>query len=271
MHNKKLLTAAITTAGVAGMVLPLATPALAAPAPPREAYGSMELGGPLQYETFFALQNGRNHGGIDYTNWTYAEPGSGVWAPVAGSHALVFTYQGSNYAHTLNGGLSLVAVSPDQLRFSGTGEYNAQAGATWKINGTVTDGRFSAKITYNGTLQPGYKVALNGKVARDGSVSGMAKSSTGQALTFTMPAGTFISVLHYVAPVTSVQVKGHDATFRFTIPAKVPGLAGTKITVKIHDGGPGRAHDTYAHGVTGTPLSLYPIIGGPGVTVKGGH
>jgi hypothetical protein len=32
-------------------------------------------------------------------------------------------------------------------------------------------------------------VTLAGKVAKDGSVSGIAKSSTGQALTFTMPAG----------------------------------------------------------------------------------
>ena len=42
----------------------------------------MELGGAgaLQYETFLALQGfGRNHGVVDYTNWTYAEPGSGVW------------------------------------------------------------------------------------------------------------------------------------------------------------------------------------------------
>jgi len=47
--------------------------------PPREAYGSVELGGPLQYEQFLALQGfGRNHGQVNYTNWTYAEPGSGV-------------------------------------------------------------------------------------------------------------------------------------------------------------------------------------------------
>ena len=53
---------------------------------PRVAAGSVELGNPLQYETFLALQSvGHHHGGVDYTNWTYAEPGSGVWAP-AGRH-----------------------------------------------------------------------------------------------------------------------------------------------------------------------------------------
>lgn len=267
MYHKKFLTAAITTAGVAGMVVPLAAPAVAAPAPPRTAYGSMELGRPLQYETFLALQNGRTHGSVDYTNWAYAEPGSGVWAPARGAHALVFTYQGSKYAHTLNGGLKLVAVSPDQLLFTGTGRYNGQAGATWTIRGTVTDSRLSATITYNGTLQPGYKVTLNGNIARNGSAYGTARSSTGQVLAFAMPARTFFSVLHYAAPITSVQVRGHDATFKYTVPVRVPGLTGVKITVKVHDGGPGRVHDTYAAGVTGHRLSAYPITGGPGVTV----
>jgi hypothetical protein len=229
----------------------------------------MELGNPLQYETFLALQSGRNHGDVDYTNWTYLEPHSGVWAPATGSHALVFTYQGSQYTHTLNGGLTLVAMSPDRLAFSGSGEYGpAGASATWAISGHVTDGSLGATITYNGTLTPGYKVTLSGKVAANGSASGTALSSTGQKLTFAMPAGTFVSVLHYIAPVSTVQVQGHDATFQFIIPASVPGLAGTRVTVKVHDGGPGALHDTYAAGVTGTLLTPYPIIGGPGVTVK---
>jgi hypothetical protein len=38
--------------------------------------------------------------------------------------------------------------------------------------------------------------------------------------------------------------------------------------VTVHDGGRGIAHDTYAHGVTGGQLSAYPIIGGPGVTIR---
>jgi hypothetical protein len=62
-------------------------------------------------------------------------------------------------------------------------------------------------------------------------------------------------------------VQRHDATFQFTIPASVPGLAGTRVTVKVHDGGYGARHDAYAAGVTGTTLTPYPIIGGPGITV----
>jgi hypothetical protein len=270
---RKIITGAATLTLVAGLTATTAGAASASTqwhptAPPREAVGSVELGNPLQYEQFLALQGfGRFHGDVDYTNWTYADPGSGVWAPAAGQHGLVFTYQGSQYAHTLNGGLKLVARSPEQLAFRGSGEYNGQAGATWAISGQVVKGTVRATITYNGTVNPGYSVTLVGTVASDGSVSGTAKDSLGEALTFTMPTGSFVSVLHYIAPIQAAQVLRHDATFRFTIPASVPGLAGTSVTVKVHDGGWGRWCDTYAHGVTGTPLSPYPIIGGPGITV----
>ena len=182
---------------------------------------------------------------------------------MAGSHALVFTYQGSQYAHTLNGGLKLYALSPERLAFSGSGSYSG--GGTWTIRGQVDRGRVSATIAYDGQS---YKVFMTGKVASDGSVSGIARSSTKQALTFTMPAGSFASVLHYVAPIQSAHVQRHNATFKFTIPARVAGLAGTKVTVKVHDGGFGPRHDRYAHGVTGTQLSPYPIIGGRGITVR---
>jgi len=274
--SRKVIYAAATPLTLAGLLaITAATPASAAVRPlPHEAYGSMELGNPLQYEQFLALQGfGRFHGNVDYTNWTYAEPGSGVWGPALNASGatkaipLVFTIGGSTYAHTLNGGLSLTALSPDRLQFSGTGEYS-QPGYPWTIKGTVTDGRIRATIVYGPGLNPGYTLVLNGRVASDGSVSGTATSSAGQTLAFSMPAGSFVSVLHYVAPIRSDQIQRHNATFQFTIPASVPGLAGTKVTVKVHDGGPGRAHDTYAHGVTGTPLSPYPIIGGPGVTVR---
>ena len=266
--SRKMIYAAAAPLTLAGLLATTAaTPASAAvrPPAPREAYGSMELGSPLQYETFLALQGfGRYHGVVDYTNWTYAEPGSGVYAPQSGAHQLTFVYQGAPYAHTLNGGLNLVALSPDRLAFSGTGFYDG-GGITWTITGRVTDAALTATIAYDGQT---YTVFLTGKVAADGSVSGTAKSSTGQVLTFTMPAGTFASVLHYIAPIRSDQIRGHDATFQFTIPRNVAGLAGTKVTVKVHDGGFGRVHDRYAAGVTGTPLQPYPIIGGPGVTVR---
>ena len=268
IKTRTIITSAAAVAVTAGLAVTTAGAASAATLPtrplPRVAVGSVELGNPLQYETFLALQGaGRFHGDVDYTNWTYAEPGSGVWAPEAASHALVFTYQGSQYTHTLNGGLNLTALSPERLAFSGSGSYNG-GGITWRINGQVANGKVRATIAYDGQS---YKVVLTGTVASDGSVSGIARSSTGQALTFTMPAGSFTSVLHYIAPIKSATVKRHDATFQFTIPAG-SNLAGTRVTVKVHDGGYGARHDTYAHGVTGTQLTPYPIIGGPGVTVR---
>src|SRR5579864_8168520 len=138
MNPKTLLTKTALTAGALG-VLATAGAATASAAsasttqrhdPARVAYGSVELGSPLQYEQFLALQGfGRHHGTVDYTNWTYAEPGSGVYAPAgetAPGHvttpiALTFTFKNTPYAHTLNGGLKLTALSPDKLAFSGTG------------------------------------------------------------------------------------------------------------------------------------------------------
>ena len=81
---------------------------------------------------------------------------------MAGSHALVFTYQGSQYAHTLNGGLKLYALSPERLAFSGSGSYSG--GGTWTIRGQVDRGRVSATIAYDGQS---YKVFMTGKVASD--------------------------------------------------------------------------------------------------------
>lgn len=105
----------------------------------------------------------------------------------------MFTYGGA-YNHTLNGGLKLVALSPERLAFSGTGFSGTQ---TWKIHGEVFRGsHIRATIAYDNST---YKVLMTGKV---------------------------------------------------------------------HDGGWGARHDRYAYGVTGTVLTPYPIIGGPGVTIR---
>ena len=261
--SRKTIIYAAAPLTLAGMLATTAATAASAAPLPRQATGSVELAGPLQYEQFLALQSGRYHGTVDYTNWANTQygAGSGVYAPAAAPIALTFTFGGGQYAHTLNGaGLKLVALSPDRLAFSGTGSY---PGITWKISGQVNDSRLTATITYDQKVGGKvYRVVMTGKVAKDGSVSGSARSSQAQALKFTMPAGSFPSVLHYVAPVQSAQIKGHDATFTFVIPSKVAGLAGVKVTVKVHDGGPAW-RDTYAHNG-----AAYPIIGGPGITVR---
>ena len=96
-----------------------------------------------------------------------------------------------------------------------------------------------------------------GLIAADGSVSGTATDSNGATLSFTMPADSAFEVLNYTAPVTWAAVyQNHNANFVFTIPKKAPaGLAGLCIIVKVHDGGPGYVHDTYAHGSAQAPTT----------------
>jgi hypothetical protein len=276
--TRTIITGAAALAVTAGVALTTAGAASAATLPakplPRVAAGSVELGSPLQYEKFLAIQRGPFHGGVNYTNWTYAEPGSGVWVPAGETspsqttspEALVFNYLGTPYAHTLNGGLKLTANSPDKLSF--TGKYNPGS-PTWTISGQIKDSKVSFEIKYDGST---YTVDAVGTIASDGSASGTAMSSTSQALTWKMGAGSFVSVLHFTAPVQSAHVNtsARNATFRFTVPVSVPGLGGTSVTVWVHDGNlPGNGGDTYAHGVTSYPPAPtnYPVIGGPGISI----
>ncbi len=119
-------------------------------------------------------------------------------------------------------------MSPEHLVSSRTNAYNGQSGATWKISGQVTKAAFKATITYNGTLRPGYKVTLVGKVAKDGSVSGTARSSQARRSGSPCRPGRSSRCCTTSRLPQAAQVQRHDATFRFTIPASVPGLAGTK-------------------------------------------
>jgi hypothetical protein len=271
-NSRRILTIGATAAAAAGLAATTAGAAGATTTPayhhrPAQAIGRVELGNPLQYETFRAQQQGLHHGWVNYTNFTYAQSGSGVWAPAAGEHGLAFFYGGQKYGHTLSSDLKMRALSPERLAFAGSGAYDDDAAVTWVIKGEVNRAKLTATITYAGPAAHSYKVFMVGKIGANGGAAGVAKSSTGQILPFKMAKGSFASVLHYVAPVKAAQVQRHDASFTFTIPAKVAGLAGTKVTVKVHDGGWGAKHDTYRHGVTGGSLAKYPIVGGPGVSI----
>ena len=227
------------------------------------AAGSVELASPLQYESFVALQGfGHNHGYVNYTNFTYADPGSGVYAPSAGPQALVVN---NAYNHTLNGGLKLIALSNNRLAFSGTGYYNASVSDTWTIRGQVNGNQVKATIAY-GSWSPGYKAVLTGTIAADGSVVlGTGLDTNGTHLTWTMPKGSFFSVLSYRTPVKSdsINPRTRNATVTFIIPAGHP-FAGVQVTDKVHDGGWGARHDRF----TQLPGAPEQIIGGPGITVR---
>lgn len=256
-----LLVAGGTVATAAGA----ASASTAQYQPPRVAVGSVAVANsayPVQFDQFLALQGyGRNHGNTTYTNFGYAEAGSGVYAPHAGPDTLVVTYQGSTFTHTLNGAsLKLAALSNNRLAFSGTGQYGDGSQITWTIKGEINGNRVAAVVAYNGST---YKMVMSGKIAADGSVVGTA-TGPGQALTWTMPAGSFFSVLHYTAPISSVNlnVRAHTVSFSFTVPARAGLGTGIKVTMTAHDGGWGARHDTFAQGGVREP-----IVGGAGVTV----
>jgi len=248
------------------------------PPPPRvsKAYGSVALSGPIQYVSFGVQSWYRHHhqhsgGWINYANFTYPDPGTNVWN-IGGTHTLTFAVGNSTYQHTMNV-TTVTPLSAHSTAFSGTGTYNPDPAAyTWTVNGTVNWNTVNFTIVYTGTANPGYQVTGQGQIAADGSVSGTATDSNGTTLSFTMPPGSAFAVLEYTAPVYWASIYRHDASFVFTIPQSAPaGLAGLPIIVKVHDGGPGYAHDTYAHGVATSPhngpVTQYTITSG-NITVR---
>jgi hypothetical protein len=225
------------------------------PPPVARATGSVALSGPAQYVKFAVSARHSHHrsGWIEYTNFTYPDPGTNVWN-IGGTHTLTFAVGGSAYQHTMDV-TTITPLGPDATAFSGTGTYNPDpADYTWTVNGTVHRNTVNFTIVYTGSADPGYRVTAQGKIAADGSVSGSATDTNGTTLAFTMPPGSAFEALSYTAPVTWASIGHHNANFVFTIPQGAPaGLAGLPIIVKVHDGGRGYAHDTYAHGVATSP------------------
>jgi hypothetical protein len=275
MKIRSLFASGALVLAVAGGSVATAGAASAHPRPSvPSATGSVALSGPIQYVSFaVSARHGHHHsqGWIDYANFTYPDPGTNVWN-IGGTHTLTFSVGSSTYQHTMNV-TTVTPLSTHSTAFSGTGTYNPDPTAyTWTVNGTVTWNMVNFTIVYTGTADPGYQVTGQGQIAADGSVSGTATDSNGTTLAFTMPAGSAFAVLKYTAPVTWVSIFRHNANFVFTIPQSAPaGLAGLPIIVKVHDGGPGYAHDTYAHGVATSPhngpVTQYTITSG-NITVR---
>jgi hypothetical protein len=235
------------------------------------ADGNVELGSPLQSAQFVAVTGlGRNHGYINYTNWAYDVPGSGVWAPASQADTLSFYLPATPTTvlstHQLNSGLVLRAVSPSDVRFTGSGEQltlgsSPVTGVTWTIAGEVRGLHVTYTITYTGLYKP-YTVVAKGLInPADGSAKGTSDAG-GTPLNWSLPAGSFVSVFHFVAPVKDARItlSGRTALFDFVIPAGNP-LTGTEVTVFVHAGG-SPAADVWKHAVG--PLTSYP--GGAGLT-----
>lgn len=234
-----------------------------------QATGSISMS-PSQFAAFNAFDYGvsGDRGTVNYTNFDYPAPGSGVWLPVVGTYPLTTYVGASPYLHTM----VIDSVSPMSLKvttFSGTGFYVADPTVTWTVNGAVTGSGIWFDIVYTGTYAP-YSFHAVGTIAADGSMSGTGTDSNATAdESWTLPSGFAHEVLSYSASVTCAAVNAaHNAmTFVFTIPAGFPGLSGLSIVAKVVDGGtPGINGDTWAHGEAVSacdgPTVAYPITGG---------
>jgi hypothetical protein len=252
-----MLASGVLALAVAGGGVAAAGAASAHPFPVPKAAGSVALAHPAQYVSFNVQAGpGRHHGWIDYANFMYRAPfaHTNVWNILGnshhGKHALVFTVGSSTYAHTMYV-TSVTPTSTTATSFSGTGFFNDDpVGYAWTVKGTVTEDQVSFTITYTGKADPGYILTATGAIAaKDGSVSGTATDNRGNTLKFTMPAGSAFQVLRFQAAVNWVAIGRYDATFGFTVPRMPVRLAGLHMIAKVHDGGPGFHHDTYAQGI----------------------
>ena len=264
---RKIIAAAAGVLAAGGIALATTGAASAAPLHhhPKVAIAHVEIGGGYeQYADVFAVTGlGPNHGVIGYTNFQYPDANSNVWSLVNAPAALDFVYLGTHYTHTLFAGATLKAISEHEVQFSDTGQYpqTGPAADTWVIKGDVKGKVVTFTIVYQTGNTP-YSVNGTGTIANDGSATGTATSSASQALTWSLPAGTFQRVLHYVAPVThaSIHVPAQNAAVSFTIPAGHP-FAGTDVDWSMHNGG-SPALDTWAQGVFHGPQTAEPVEAG---------
>lgn len=191
------------------------------------------------YMSFNAFDYGStgDRGTVDYSDFAYTTgtAGSGVWK--LGNADVTFTDMTGSYVHNMTID-SVTPLSTTVSAFTGHGAYSAPPPAyTWNIAGNVVGNVVTFRIDYNQLVSgASYYVVGSGHLNPDGSVTdGTSTASDGDSLTWTLPAGSAVEVLHYRANVTQVSVAGAAATFDYTIP---PGaLGGTPVEVSVTDGG----------------------------------
>ena len=263
MKIRSILASGAVALMAAGTGAAGASSALARPVP--AATGHVALANPSQYVNFAALAgHSRNHGSINYANFTYPLPGTHVWN-ISGTHPLVFTVGGSTYAHTMTVD-KVTPVSTHSTLFSGTGTYDGHPTYTWTVRGTVNWNAVSFSIVYTGT-DKGYTLKGHGLIARDGSVSGTATDNRGNTLTFTMDGVSVRGAPVHGPGGVGLRQSARQRQLRVHHPeVAARGLAGLHIVVKVHDGGFGFKHDAFGFGVATSrfngPVTYYKIISG---------
>jgi hypothetical protein len=247
-----------------------------------KATGSIVMSNPKQAIDFAVFEDPMK-GNLTYTNFEYADPGSGVWVP-SGSFEVAFGLDPSPaivsvYDFTVD---SVTPLSPTSVKFSGTGVQDAQYGP-WhgpfegKINGSTLT---FTLLELNGAES--YTLNATGTIA-GGSVTGTWNDNYGggRTGTFSIGAGAVSEVFSFTTTPSCVKVYPATgvAKFGYTIPADAPAeLAGQPVAVKVTDNGTPGTTDTYQHNFAAGQNSceptgyayqpLYPITAG-NLTVHG--
>jgi hypothetical protein len=238
----------------------MASTAMAAPRPhpaPHidRAFAAVELlsGGNEQYAVVNAVSPGRNKGFVDYTNFSVPAR-SRVWSLNTGSpELLTVVANGNTYSHTLNSGEVLKALSNNDVAFTGTGFYNPVPSDNWSVAGNIHGRDVTLNITYGSWAVPAYSARLSGDIAFNGSASGHFRDSNNTVGTWSLPAGTFRTVLNYVAAINYDKINfGHRAAVvAFRIPFGNQ-FSGTEVTWAFSNF---FGHRTWAQGVNGGALA----------------
>jgi hypothetical protein len=258
-------------AGVAATAAALtvgAGTAMAAPHPAPHidhAIAAVELlsGGNEQYAAVNAVAPSHFKGSVDYTNFSVASP-SRVWAPSGVSEELRVWANSNEYDHTLNAGEILKALGDNNVAFTGTGYYNPVPSDTWSVTGDVHGNRVTFTITYGPWAVPTYTASFQGYISYNGSAKGVFKDVNNTKGTWSLPAGTFRTVLHYTAPITSdrisVDFRHHssDADLTFKIPFGNP-YSGIVVEWNF---GLNHGVKFWEQGVNGGPLSSETVEAG---------
>jgi hypothetical protein len=225
-------TAVALTTGAA-----MAAPHHAPPPRPAHAVAAVELlgAGQEQFAVVNAVSPGRNKGFVDYTNFNVPAR-SHVWAPSGLKEQLTVVAGGNTYLHTINAGDILTALSNNSVNFKGTGFYNPVPSDTWSIAGNVKGNVVTFTITYGAWAVPAYSATFAGHINFNGSATGTFKDTNNTVGTFSLPAGSFRTVLNFAAPiqrdVINIRFRSADVTYR--IPFGNP-LGGAEVTWVFSD------------------------------------
>src|SRR4029450_1356621 len=174
----KRLTVVFMMVAAFGLMASTAAQAVTA----QKATGSVVMANPKQAITFDVFETNPVKGNIRYTNFEYADLGSGVWGPGAsgstlslGSFDVLFTLDPgttvvSTYSFTVS---SITPLSPTSLSFIGNGE-QADAFGDWHgpVTGTVSGSTLTFTLIEQNDADPqSYTLNATGQIDANGAVT----------------------------------------------------------------------------------------------------